>query len=265
MAELQRFFVDALSGALELGLATHDDVLKHVTPDVLAAHLPRPLWAKLLGACLAAPRVDARLVVETIGVVDLCANMPGGLLWNVVQDVAMRALGRGLVAAPPPAMIETKLEKGADKAAAEQKSPLAFKLMNITGVTAVMLGSNFVTVTKGESGEWDELNDQVMQTLETHLTANEPVVNEGALERKAPVEGGSEVEQKIRDILEAEIRPAVMMDGGDITLDRFEDGIAYLHMKGSCAGCPSSTATLRHGIQNLLRHYVPDVVEVRPV
>jgi hypothetical protein len=108
MTELQRFFVDALGGALDLGLATPDDVLKHVTPDVLAAHLPRPLWAKLLGACLAASRVDARLVVETIGVAELCANIPGGLLWNIVQDVAMRALGRGLVAAPPPAVVEAK-------------------------------------------------------------------------------------------------------------------------------------------------------------
>jgi hypothetical protein len=121
MTELQRFFVDALGGALDLGLATPDDVLKHVTPDVLAAHLPRPLWAKLIGACLAAPRVDARLVVETIGVAELCANIPGGLLWNVVQDVAMRALGRGLVAAPPPAVVEAKAEKAEKGEKAEKR------------------------------------------------------------------------------------------------------------------------------------------------
>jgi Fe-S cluster biogenesis protein NfuA len=151
-----------------------------------------------------------------------------------------------------------------DKKVAEEKSPLAFRLMSIDGVTAVMLGTNFVTVTKGEAGEWDELNDSVMQTLETHLTAGEKVVNEGALDRPvaAGAEGGSAVEQKIREILEAEIRPAVMMDGGDITLDRFEDGVVYLHMKGSCAGCPSSTATLKMGIETRLREVIPEVNEV---
>src|SRR5690349_6539763 len=111
MSSITRFFVDALSGALELGLATADDVMKHVTPDVLAAHLPRALWAKLLGACLAAPRVDARLVVDTIGVADLCANVPGTLLWSILADVAVRALGKGLLAAPPPAAAEKPIEK----------------------------------------------------------------------------------------------------------------------------------------------------------
>ncbi len=149
-----------------------------------------------------------------------------------------------------------------DKAAAEEKSPLGLKLMSISGVTAVMLGTNFVTVTKGESGEWDELNDAVMQTLDSHLTAGEKVVNEGALERKASAEGGTEVEQRIREILEAEIRPAVMMDGGDITLERFEAGIVYLNMKGSCSGCPSSTATLKMGIETRLREVIPEVNEV---
>ncbi|MGQ0504877.1 MAG: NifU family protein [Myxococcaceae bacterium] len=151
-----------------------------------------------------------------------------------------------------------------DKQVAQEKSPLASKLMSINGVTAVMLGSNFVTVTKGETGEWDELNDSVMQTLETHLDSGEPVVHEGAIERRpaASVGEGGEVEQRIRDILEAEIRPAVAMDGGDITLDRFEDGIVYLHMKGSCAGCPSSTATLKMGIETRLREAIPEVNEV---
>src|SRR5687768_6245421 len=110
MAGLTTFFVDALGGALALGLATPDDVMKHVTPDVLAQHLPRAQWAKLIAACLAAPKVDAKLVVETIGIAELSANVPAALLWNIVQDVAQRALGRGLVAAPPPA------EKAVEKA-----------------------------------------------------------------------------------------------------------------------------------------------------
>jgi hypothetical protein len=116
MSSITRFFVDALSGALELGLATPEDVMKHVTPDVLAAHLPRALWAKLLGACLAAPRVDPRLIVDTIGVVDLCANVPGTLLWSILADVAARALGKGLLAAPPPAAVAAKpAEKPTEK------------------------------------------------------------------------------------------------------------------------------------------------------
>ncbi len=163
-------------------------------------------------------------------------------------------------------VVDTKLlPRGAlnltSKEEAAGKSPLAAKLMDISGITAVMLGGNFVTITKGDQGEWDEVNDKVMETLEAHLTAGEPVVNEDALPAPTPG-GGSAVEQKIREILEVEIRPAVMMDGGDITLDRFEDGIAYLHMKGSCAGCPSSTMTLKMGIENRLREIIPEVSEV---
>ena len=148
---------------------------------------------------------------------------------------------------------------------AQAKSPLALKLMDVRGVTAVMIGSNFVTVTKGEEGEWDELNDAVMATLDSHLGANEPVVDEAAVaaSRAAAVTGGSgSVEERIRDILDAEIRPAVAQDGGDITLDRFEDGIVYLHMQGSCSGCPSSTATLKMGIEGRLRELIPEVTEV---
>lgn len=148
---------------------------------------------------------------------------------------------------------------------AEKKSPLARKLMDVKGVTAVMVGSNFVTVTKGEEGEWDELNDAVMSTLDSHLGANEPVVDEEAVAaaRAAAGNGGEgSVEQRIRDILDAEIRPAVAQDGGDILLDRFESGIVYLHMQGSCSGCPSSTATLKMGIEGRLREAIPEVLEV---
>ncbi|MCP3144417.1 NifU family protein [Pyxidicoccus xibeiensis] len=150
---------------------------------------------------------------------------------------------------------------------AQVKSPLAHKLMDVRGVTAVMIGSNFVTVTKGDEGEWDELNDAVMSALDTHLTANEPVVDEAAVAAARQAAAGSaaaggSVEARIQDILDSEIRPAVAMDGGDITLDRFEEGIVYLHMKGSCAGCPSSTATLKMGIEGRLREAIPEVLEV---
>lgn len=148
---------------------------------------------------------------------------------------------------------------------ASARSPLASKLMGIEGVRGVMLGSNFVTVTKGEAGEWDVLNDAVMATLDAHLGANEPVIAPGAAEELGSQASGTEVEERIRQILDLEIRPAVMQDGGDITLDRFENGVAYLHMRGSCAGCPSSTMTLKMGIENRLREVVPEVVEVVPV
>jgi len=149
------------------------------------------------------------------------------------------------------------------KEQAAEKSPLAKRLMDITGVTAVMVGTNFVTVTKGEQGEWDELNDRVMDTLDSHLTANEPVVDEAAIAASRQAAGATgSVEQRIQDILDTEIRPAVAQDGGDITLDRFEDGLVYLHMKGSCSGCPSSTATLKMGIEGRLRELIPEVLEV---
>ncbi len=150
------------------------------------------------------------------------------------------------------------------QALAEEKSPLANKLFGIKGVVAVMLGTNFVTVTKGDDGEWDELNDLVMLNLDQHLTAGEPVVKQEVLDATAAatVTGGTEVEQKIREILDNEIRPAVAQDGGDITLDRFEAGVVYLHMQGSCAGCPSSTATLKQGIETRLRELIPEVTEV---
>jgi len=148
--------------------------------------------------------------------------------------------------------------------AAEEKSPLALKLMGIKGVTAVMVGSNFITVTKGDEGEWDELNDAVMGTLDEHLGAGLAAVNEEAIAaaRTQTAGAGGSVEARIQEILDAEIRPAVAQDGGDITLDRFEEGIVYLHMKGSCAGCPSSTATLKMGIETRLRELVPEVSEV---
>ncbi len=165
-------------------------------------------------------------------------------------------------------VVDTKLlPRGAmnftDKAVALEQSPLVSKLFGIKGVLAVMLGTNFVTVTKGDEGEWDELNDGVMSMLDQHLSAGEEVVKPEFLEAKAAtVAGDSDIEAKIREILEAEIRPAVAMDGGDITLERFENGIVYLNMKGSCAGCPSSTATLKMGIEDRLKKSFPEVAEV---
>lgn len=145
---------------------------------------------------------------------------------------------------------------------AAAKSPLAAKLFEIPGIGAVMIGRDFVTVTKMEDGDWDVVHKRTSQTIEDHLGAELPIVHEGALAASGHGGGESEAEGKIREILDKEIRPAVAMDGGDITFDRFEAGVVYLHMQGSCAGCPSSTATLKMGIETRLKEAVPDVLEV---
>jgi Fe-S cluster biogenesis protein NfuA len=149
---------------------------------------------------------------------------------------------------------------------AEARSPLAAKLLKVKGVVGVMLGTNFITVTKGDDGEWDELNDGVMDTLDSHLTAGEPVLTaQGQEQAAAPVQASgadAQIQQRIQQILDEEIRPAVANDGGDITLERYEGGIAYLHLQGSCAGCPSSTMTLKMGIESRLREVIPELNEV---
>lgn len=149
---------------------------------------------------------------------------------------------------------------------AEPVSPLATKLFAIPGIRGVMIGKDFVTVTKTEDGDWDVVHKSTSQTLEDHLGKNEVVVNEVAMGEAAGSKASSgamaEIENKIKEILDQEIRPAVAMDGGDITFDRFEDGVVYVHMQGSCAGCPSSTATLKDGIETRLRDAIPEVTEV---
>ncbi|MEA2907710.1 MAG: hypothetical protein QOC56_1288 [Alphaproteobacteria bacterium] len=154
-----------------------------------------------------------------------------------------------------------------DKAAAGQ-SPLAERLFDIAGVGGVFFGSDFISVTKTE-GEWQQLKPAILGAIMEHFMSGGPLLrSEGA---DAPAGAEEFFEQKdadtvatIKELIETRVRPAVENDGGDITFRGFKDGIVYLDMKGACAGCPSSTATLRHGIQNLLKHYVPDVVEVRP-
>jgi Fe-S cluster biogenesis protein NfuA len=151
-----------------------------------------------------------------------------------------------------------------DKAAAE-RSPLAVRLFEIDGVAGVFFGSDFIAVTKTD-GEWQQLKPALLGAIMEHFMSGAPIVNEGDA---ASVDEffdpkDAETVDMIKDLIETRVRPAVANDGGDITFRGFKDGVVYLDMKGACSGCPSSTATLRHGIQNLLRHFVPDVVEVRP-
>ncbi len=145
---------------------------------------------------------------------------------------------------------------------AQEKSPLATKLLNIPGISGVMIGTDFVTVTKKDDGDWDVVHKSTSDTLENHLNAGETVVREELYVASVEAATAGILETRIQEILDAEIRPAVAMDGGDITFDRFEDGIVYLHMQGSCAGCPSSTATLKQGIETRLKDAIPEVIEV---
>ena len=153
-------------------------------------------------------------------------------------------------------------------AAQAAKSPLAERLFAVPGVTGVFLGSDFITVTKTDS-EWQQIKPAILGAIMEHFMSGAPMLAAGAGEAAADDEffetKDAETVATIKELIETRVRPAVANDGGDITFRGFKDGIVYLNMKGSCSGCPSSTATLKHGIQNLLRHFVPDVVEVRPM
>lgn len=148
------------------------------------------------------------------------------------------------------------------------ESPLAKRLFEIGGVTGVFFGSDFISVTKGE-GEWQHLKPAILGAIMEHYLSGDPIASkqmepkEESLEFFSPED--EETVKTIKELLETRVRPAVAQDGGDITFYGYRDGIVYLQMKGACSGCPSSTATLRHGIENLLRHFIPEVQEVRPI
>ncbi|MBV9859011.1 MAG: NifU family protein [Alphaproteobacteria bacterium] len=152
-----------------------------------------------------------------------------------------------------------------DRASAA-RSPLAERLFSLPQVTGVFLGSDFITVSKDDTVEWGQLKPAVLALIMEHFTAGRPVlVGAAGADELASAEDEDEVVSQIKELLETRVRPAVAQDGGDIIFHDFEDGIVYLHMQGSCSGCPSSTATLKAGIENMLRHYIPEVVEVRAV
>jgi Fe-S cluster biogenesis protein NfuA len=147
------------------------------------------------------------------------------------------------------------------------KSPLATRLFDIAGVGGVFFGSDFITITK-TGGEWQQLKPAILGAIMEHFMSGAPLLAADSVAVAADEffdEKDAETVATIKELIETRVRPAVANDGGDITFRGFKDGIVYLGMQGSCSGCPSSTATLKHGIQNLLRHFVPDVVEVRPM
>lgn len=147
-----------------------------------------------------------------------------------------------------------------------KRSPLAESLFGVEGVTGVFLGSDFVTVTKGADRDWQLMKPAVLGAIMEHFTANKPVIVETAAVAGGETgEADSEIVTQIKELLETRVRPAVAQDGGDIVFHGFENGVVLLEMHGSCSGCPSSTATLKMGIENMLKHYIPEVTEVRAV
>jgi Fe-S cluster biogenesis protein NfuA len=157
----------------------------------------------------------------------------------------------------------------ADFAAADAaaRSALASRIFALPGVARVFLGADFITVTQTEAADWRSLRPQVLGAIMDHFLSGQPVVEglttEGLDEDFDPADG--EVVAQIKDLLDSRVRPAVAGDGGDIVFRGFRDGIVRLHLQGACSGCPSSRATLKHGVENMLRHYVPEVVAVEQV
>ena len=144
------------------------------------------------------------------------------------------------------------------------RSPLALRLFELDGVAGVFLGNDFITVTKLSDQDWQVMKPIVLSAIMEHFTSGDAVMAEA--DESVPGEGeDDELSAQIKELIDTRVRPAVAQDGGDIIFRGFEDGVVYLHMQGSCSGCPSSTATLKHGIENMLRYYVPEVLEVRPV
>ena len=147
------------------------------------------------------------------------------------------------------------------------KSPLAERLFAIPGVAGVFLGNDFITVTKTDEIAWQGLKPQVLAAIMDHFVAGRPVIEgdaDAALDEDVDP-ADEEIVAQIKELLDTRVRPAVAGDGGDIVFRGYREGIVQLHMQGSCSGCPSSRATLKHGIENMLRHYVPEVVAVEQV
>jgi Fe-S cluster biogenesis protein NfuA len=152
-------------------------------------------------------------------------------------------------------------------AASAVRSPLATTLFELSGVARVFLGGDFISVTRNDLVSWQSLKPQVLGVIMDHFVAGRPIIegDANALMEEEIDPADREVVDQIKELLDTRVRPAVAGDGGDIVFRGYRDGIVRLHMQGSCSGCPSSSATLKHGIENMLRYYVPEVVAVEQV
>ena len=166
---------------------------------------------------------------------------------------------------PGVTVMETGTADFTDAANAAERSALAGNLFGVDGVAAVFFGQNFIAITKAPEIDWYVLKPAILGVVMEHFTLGAPVMNDAGDVTGASAEDDDEVVVQIKELIDTRVRPAVAQDGGDIVFHRFEEGVVYLQMHGACAGCPSSTATLKMGIENMLRHYIPEGVEVRPV
>lgn len=162
----------------------------------------------------------------------------------------------------PGQVVMTKGNAEFRDAADTARSPLATRLFRIDGVSSVFLAGDFVSVTRDAGSDWSFLKPQVLAAIMEHYLSGLPVI-EGSTD---VADNGleSEIVMQIRELLDTRVRPSVARDGGDIEFVKFEDGIVWLRMKGACSGCPSSTATLKLGIENMLKHFIPEVKSVEP-
>ena len=171
---------------------------------------------------------------------------------------------------PGKVVLEEGTAEFRDETEAQAASPLAVRLFGVPGVTGVFFGYDFITVTK-DNADWQHLKPAILGTIMEHFMSGQPIMAGGALggddseEGEFYDEGDEAIVATIKELLDTRVRPAVAQDGGDITFKGFRDGVVYLNMKGACSGCPSSTATLKHGVQNLLRHFVPEVQHVEQI
>jgi len=143
-------------------------------------------------------------------------------------------------------------------------SPLALSLFDINGVEAVFLGGDFISVTKSDNDDWSHLKTEVLTTIMEHYVSGKPIMSDSDKKDESN-EDDDEIVKQIRELIDTRVRPSVAQDGGDIIFHGFEDGIVKLEMHGACSGCPSSTITLKNGIENMLKHYVPEVESVEAI
>lgn len=144
-----------------------------------------------------------------------------------------------------------------------QTSPLAQRIFEIKGVQSVFFGHDFISVTKTDRAEWPSMKAPVLSVVMQHFSMGEPLFYEAGQAYEGADTLLDEISKQIKELIDTRVRPAVAQDGGDIVFEKFDKGVVYLKMRGACSGCPSSTITLKNGVENMLRHYVPEVLEVR--
>lgn len=144
-------------------------------------------------------------------------------------------------------------------------SPLAYNLLSNQNVESLFFGSDFITINKKSETSWDAIKPELLICIMEHFISKKPIFNDGSASTNDINENDTEIVKQIKEVIEARVRPAVANDGGDVVFNRFEDGIVYLEMRGACSGCPSSSYTLKEGIESMLKHYIPEVISVEQV